>query len=336
MISDKRRILGLSLVDYISMSEEFAGKKVLVTGGAGFIGSHLVDKLLSYDAKLIVVDNLITGRRENLVEAEKKGVKFIEADASAPVEKYLDETVDLIFHLASPASPKGYIDNPIVTYKINSFGTHYLAEYARKVGARMLFASTSEVYGDPLEHPQKESYWGNVNPIGIRACYDESKRFGEMVLSTMARKYDMDVRMVRIFNTYGPRMDPKDGRVVPNFILQSLKEENITVHGDGSQTRSFCYVSDLVEYILRAMIEPEANGVPINVGHTDEFTMLDFAKKIKDLTQSKSEIVFIDRPEDDPGKRKPDLERAKKILKYEPQVKIEEGLIKTIEYFKAI
>jgi nucleoside-diphosphate-sugar epimerase len=241
----------------------------------------------------------------------------------------------MIFHFASPASPVGYMKNPIPTYLVNSFGTHHLAEFAIKTKARLMFASTSEVYGDPLEHPQKETYWGNVNPIGVRACYDVSKRFGEMVLTTQARVSDLDTRIVRIFNTYGPRMDPEDGRVVPNFIKQALKNDPITVHGTGEQTRSFCYVSDLVEYIVRSMIINEAKGIPINIGSPGDVTMLEFAETIKKLTHSNSEITFTDRPEDDPNKRDPDITLAKKILEYEPLVSVEEGLKKTIEYFKS-
>jgi len=207
-------------------------------------------------------------------------------------------------------------------------------EFSKKNKSRMMFASTSEAYGDPLEHPQKETYWGNVNPIGVRACYDESKRFGEMVTATFAREHKVDTRIVRIFNTYGPRMAIDDGRVVPNFILQALKGEPITVHGDGSQTRSFCYVSDLVEYIIRAMENSKAKGEVINIGAKGEYTMLEFAKKIKELTKSKSEITFIDRPEDDPNRREPDIEKAKKLLGYEPQVSIDEGLATTVEYFQ--
>jgi nucleoside-diphosphate-sugar epimerase len=343
--------------------QDYTDAKVLVTGAAGFIPSHLVDRLLKEGAIVTGVDDFITGNKANLEEAQKNDrFTFIEADVSQPVSSYLEprtsnpaprtsnlaprtsqlgtsnsvpETFDMIFHFASPASPVGYMKNPIPTYLVNSFGTHHLAEFAIKTKARLMFASTSEVYGDPLEHPQKETYWGNVNPIGVRACYDVSKRFGEMVLTTQARVSDLDTRIVRIFNTYGPRMDPEDGRVVPNFIKQALKNDPITVHGNGEQTRSFCYVSDLVEYIVRSMIINEAKGIPINIGSPGDVTMLEFAETIKKLTHSNSEITFTDRPEDDPNKRDPDITLAKKILEYEPLVSVEEGLKKTIEYFKS-
>lgn len=321
------------------MTKEFSRKRVLVTGGAGFIGSHLVDQLIRLGASVTVVDNFITGNKANLTEAtESDDFGLIEADASRPPKDYLSagDAFEFIFHLASPASPRGFIDRPVETYLVNAFGTHYLAEYAIQSNARILFASTSEIYGDPKEHPQKEAYWGNVNPIGIRACYDESKRFGEMVLTTLARERVLDARIVRIFNTYGPRMDPKDGRVVPNFILQALKNEPMTVHGDGTQTRSFCYVSDLVKYILRAMLVKDRHNLPINIGNDDEYTVLDFARKIKQLTGSRAEIVFVDRPEDDPNQRRPDLTRAKKILRYHPQVSLDEGLKLTIDYFRSL
>lgn len=320
----------------------FQNKAILVTGGAGFIASHLVERLLSHDARVTAVDNFITGNKDNLIKAlEYQHFRFIEADASQPPQTYLQshqgkiEHFDLIFHLASPASPRGYMDKPIETYTVNSFGTHFLAQYALETGATMLYASTSESYGDPLEHPQKETYWGNVNPVGVRACYDESKRFGEMVLTTWAREKGLDTRIVRIFNTYGPRMDPRDGRVIPNFVTQALKGEPITVHGDGTQTRSFCYVDDLVEFILRMAAVDQAKGEVINIGNPDEYTMLDFAKKVKELTDSNSEIVFVDRPSDDPNQRKPDISKAKEVLGYEPKVSLAEGLGKTIEYFRS-
>ena len=318
------------------MKQEYKDKKILVTGAGGFIGSHLTDRLLSMGAVVVGVDNFITGSEENLVEANKNdNFSFIEANVSEPVETYLkDKDFDYIFHFASPASPVGYMHNPVETYRVNSFGTHYLISFANEIGARFMIASTSEAYGDPLEHPQKETYWGNVNPIGIRACYDESKRFGEMVVSTFARIYKTDIRIVRIFNTYGPRMSVEDGRVVPNFILQAIEGKPITVHGDGQQTRSFCYVDDLVEYIVRSMITDEARGEVINIGSPGEITMLDYAKKIKELAKSNSEIVFVGRPEDDPNRRNPDITKARKILGYEPKISVDEGMSKTIEYFK--
>jgi len=318
------------------MGQKIKDKKILITGGAGFIGSHLTDRLLDIKAKVTVVDNLITGSRQNLVQAEKQpGFRFIQADAAKPVKSYANEKFEYIFHLASPASPVGYMDNPVKTYQVNAFGTNYLFEYAIKTKARFLFASTSEVYGDPLEHPQKESYWGNVNPIGIRACYDESKRFGEMVITTLGRQFNyLNYTIVRIFNTYGPRMTADDQRVMPNLITQALRNKPMTVYGQGKQTRSFCYVSDLVEYILRAGIIDQTKGKVINIGKADEWAMINLAKKIKQLTQTKSKIVFKPQPEDDPQKRRPDISQAIKLLKYRPKVDLEKGLIKTIEYFK--
>lgn len=319
------------------MELNYKDKKVLVTGAAGFIGSHLVDRLLSMGATVVGVDNFITGKSENLDEARgSERFNFIEANVSQPVENYLQKTdFDYIFHFASPASPRGYMDNPVETYKVNSFGTHYLLEFASAHHIRFMMASTSEAYGDPHQHPQKESYWGNVNPVGVRACYDESKRFGEMVVTTFARNFDADTRIVRIFNTYGPRMAVEDGRVVPNFVLQALKNEPITVHGDGQQTRSFCYVSDLVEFIVRSMVTERAKGEVINIGNPGEMTMLSYAQKIKELTKSSSEIVFVGRPEDDPNRREPDISKAKDILEFEPQVSVDEGMLKTIEFFKS-
>ena len=279
------------------MTIDFSGKRCLVTGAGGFIGSHLVDRLLKLGAVVVGAENFITGAKDNLTEAFKnQNFSLIQANVSEPPETYLaDQKFDYIFHFASPASPRGYMDNPVETYKVNSFGTHHLVEYATKIGARFMMASTSEAYGDPLEHPQKETYWGNVNPVGVRACYDESKRFGEMVVSTWARAHQTDTRIVRIFNTYGPRMAIEDGRVVPNFIKQALKNDPVTAHGDGMQTRSFCYIDDLVEYIVRDMISEKAKGEVINIGNPGEMTMLDYAKKIIALSESKSEIVWAFR-----------------------------------------
>ncbi len=315
----------------------FEQKHVLVTGGAGFIGSHLVDRLVAEGATVTVVDNFLTGNRHNLDAAVQTGhVTIIEADAIQPPSTYLpaDRVIDGIFHLASPASPKGYGNHPIETYQVNAFGTHHLAAYAHLYHIPMLYTSTSEAYGDPEEHPQPETYWGHVNPIGIRACYDESKRFGEMVLTTWAREKQLNARIVRIFNTYGPRMDPQDGRVIPNFVNQALKNEPITMYGTGAQTRSFCYVSDLVEFLVRVFVTPEAQGEVINIGNPDEYTMLEFAEKIKQLTASNSEIVYQDLPSDDPARRKPDITKAKRIVGYEPVVTLDEGLRQTIEWFK--
>lgn len=323
----------------MDFKQEFSGKHFLVTGGAGFIGSHLVDRLLESGAAVTVVDNCITGNKNNLEKALLNSkCTLIEADASLPVITYLpaDTHLDGIFHLASPASPRGYMENPIATYEVNSFGTHYLAEYASKNNLRILYSSTSESYGDPQVHPQVETYWGNVNPVGVRSCYDESKRFGEMVLTTWARAKGLDARIVRIFNTYGPRMDKMDGRVIPNFVTQAIHNQPITVYGDGSQTRSFCYVSDLVEFILRMYLTPEAKNEVINIGNPDEYTMLQFAEKIKALVGSTSEIVYEPLPSDDPTRRRPDISKAKQILGYEPKVGLEEGLCQTIEYFRSL
>lgn len=311
-------------------------KVVLVTGGAGFIGSHLIDRLLEEGKTVIAVDNFITGNSSNISHlAGNRRFRFIRADASRPPETYLpSHNVSEIYHLASPASPRGYQDHPIETYCVNSFGTHYLLEFAKKTNAKFLFASTSEVYGDPLEHPQKESYWGNVHTLGVRACYDESKRFGEMTTMVFHREFKLKIRIVRIFNTYGPRMDPRDGRVIPNFLTQALVGKPITVYGDGSQTRSFCYVSDMVDGILRAMRMAQTEGQVFNVGNPDEYTMLTLAKKIKKAVGSSSRIVFSNLPEDDPSRRKPDISQAKLILGWSPKVSLDEGLRPTIAYFK--
>lgn len=313
-----------------------------MTGGAGLIGSHLIDRLLEKGYEVICVDNFITGRRENLAHlVTNENFTLIQADVSQPPESYLKAKspklkADFIFHLASPASPKGYMDHPVETYKVNSFGTHYLLELAKLQRARFLFASTSEIYGDPKIHPQPETYWGNVNPNGARACYDESKRFGEMVCKVFERRYKMDIRVVRIFNTYGPRNDPYDGRVVPNFIVQALKNQPITVYGSGLQTRSFCYVTDLVEGLMKLMFTTKLNGAVVNLGNPQEFTILELAEKVKQLANSKSEIVFKSLPDDDPRQRQPDISLAKKLLDWQPTTPLDEGLPPTVAYFKSI
>jgi dTDP-glucose 4,6-dehydratase/UDP-glucuronate decarboxylase len=311
--------------------------RILVTGGAGFIGSHLVDELIKDNHEVWVADDLITGNMANIDQLTGNPLfHFINADVSQPVDKYLppELKVDQIYHMASPASPRGYQDNPVATYLVNSFGTHYLAEYAQKTGAKLLFASTSEVYGEPLEHPQKESYWGNVNIRGIRSCYDVSKRFGEMVQTVWARDKGLNIRTVRIFNTYGPRMDPKDGRIIPNFVTQAVANVPVTVYGDGSQTRSFCFVSDLVRGLRLVMDSDKAQGEVYNLGNPDERTVLDTAKMIIKMTGSKSEIVFVDRPDDDPSRRRPDTTKIRTELGWEPSVKFEDGLEKTIGFFR--
>lgn len=317
--------------------KNMAKKNVLITGGAGLIGSHLCDLLIEKGCKVTCIDNFITGRRENIAHlAANKNFVFIKADVSVPDIGYRISDIGYIFHLSSPASPKLYVDHPIKTYKVNSFGTHYLLEFAKKQRSRFVFASTSEIYGDPKVHPQTESYWGNVNPIGVRACYDESKRFGEMVCKVFERKYKLDVRIARIFNTYGPRNDPYDGRVIPNFITQALQNKPITIYGDGKQTRSFCYVSDLVEGLYKLMFKASLKGRVINLGNPDEFTILDLAEKVKKMTDSSSKIVFGKKPEDDPSRRKPDITRAKKLLCWQPKIALEQGLPPTIDYFKSL
>jgi nucleoside-diphosphate-sugar epimerase len=316
--------------------------RVLVTGGAGLLGSHLCELLLENNFSVVCVDNFITGRKENLTGVlENPAFELIEADASQPPESYLGQEgdFDYIYHLASPASPKGYQKNPVLTYKVNGFGTHFLLEYARKTGARFLYTSTSEAYGDPLEHPQVEGYWGNVNPIGVRACYDVSKRFGEMACITAVREHDQDVRWVRIFNTYGSRNDPYDGRVIPSFIMNALKNEPIVVYGDGSHTRSYCYVSDLVNGLYKMMMSDRVKGEVINLGNPDEYTVLQTAEVIREVIGSSSEIVFEPLSgvrSEDPKKRQPDISKARELLGWEPVVEFRKGLVPTVEYFKKI
>lgn len=314
-------------------------KRILVTGAAGFIPSHLCEQLVAQGNTVVGVDNFITGNKRNLDQLKDNSLfSFIEADVSMPPMEYLssDSSFDQIYHMASPASPVGYYDEPVKTYMVNAFGTHYLAEFASKIGARFFFASTSEVYGDPLEHPQKETYWGNVHIRGLRSCYDVSKRFGEMVQEVWSRNYDLEVRTVRIFNTYGPRMDPQDGRVIPNFITQALANNPITVYGDGSQTRSFCFVDDLVQGIIKLMNSTPDDHSYYNLGNDDEYTMIDLATLIKESTNSQSEIIFKPLPEDDPTRRRPDISKAKEILDWEPTTSLKDGLDKTVAYFKSL
>ena len=306
--------------------------KVLVTGGAGFIGSHLCARLLAEGHEVVCVDNLLTGRRENIAALlAAPRFTFLEHDVTSP----LAVEAEAIFHLASPASPPGYLAHPVETALVNSLGTYQLLELARQQGARFLLASTSEVYGDPLVHPQPETYWGNVNPIGPRACYDESKRFAEMLTMVYVRRFDLDARIVRIFNCYGPHSDPNDGRLVPNFITQALRGEPLTVYGTGQQTRSLCYVSDLVEGLVRALFTPGTKGRVYNLGNPDEHTVLEYAQLIKRLCQSDSPIVFRPLPtEDDPRRRCPDITRARTELGWEPRVGLVEGLTLTIAWFR--
>jgi len=303
--------------------------RVLVTGGAGFLGSHLCDRLIEQGHDVICLDNYFTGSKKNIEHlADNPRFEFIRHDVT---ESILLE-VDRIYNLACPASPVHYQYNPVKTIKTSILGAVNMLGLAKRVKARILQASTSEVYGDPSVHPQVEEYWGNVNPIGIRSCYDEGKRVAETLFMDYHRQNKVDIRIVRIFNTYGPRMHPNDGRVVSNFIVQALQGKDITVYGDGLQTRSFCFVSDLVEAILRAMEQTEYD-LPINIGNPGEFTILELAEKIIKLTGSKSKIIKEPLPTDDPKQRKPDISKAKKFLNWEPSVNLEEGLKKTIEYF---
>ena len=303
----------------------------VVTGGAGFLGSHLVDYLLARGQKVIAIDNLITGSVKNIAHlAGNKDFKFIKQDVTEYL--YLDEPVDYVWHFASPASPIDYLEIPIQTLKVGSLGTHKALGLAKSKGARFLIASTSEIYGDPLVHPQKEEYWGNVNTIGPRGCYDEAKRFAEAMTMAYHREHGVETRIVRIFNTYGPRMRLNDGRVVPAFVSQALENKPLTVFGEGKQTRSFCYCSDLIEGIYRLM--NSSVDEPVNIGNPHEMTVLEFAKEIIQATGSRSKIVFKPLPQDDPKQRRPDITRAKTKLNWEPKVPLKEGLVKTIEYFR--
>jgi len=309
-----------------------AGKmKVIVTGGAGFIGSHLCDYLLDNGHEAICIDNLLTGSEENISHLLKnENFEFINHDVTEFIR--VDGDLDYILHFASPASPIDYLELPIQTLKVGSLGTHNALGLAKAKNAKFLLASTSEVYGDPLVHPQPESYWGNVNPTGPRGVYDEAKRFAEALTLAYHRTHGIDTRIARIFNTFGPRMRMKDGRVVPNFITQALTKKPLTVYGDGSQTRSFCYISDMVEGIYKLMLSNETE--PVNIGNPEEMSIIDFANKINELTGAESEIVFEDLPVDDPKTRQPDITKAKSVLGWEPKVGLDEGLEKTIDWFK--
>ncbi len=306
--------------------------KILVTGGAGFIGSHLCDYLLEKGHEVIAVDNLITGSKKNIEHlANNPNFKFIEKDI---VKDEIEENPEIIFHLASPASPIDYQENPEETLLVNSVGTLNMLNLAKKTNAKILIASTSEIYGDPKENPQKETYWGNANSFGPRACYDESKRFAEAATYVFLNKHGVDARIIRIFNTYGPRMQKDDGRVISNFINQCLRSEPITIYGDGSQTRSFCYVSDMIEGIYKAMFNENTKGEIFNLGNPEEYSMLELSTKIKEMTNSGQEVVYKPLPEDDPKQRRPDITKAKEELGWEPKVSVNEGLQKTIEYYK--
>lgn len=303
----------------------------LVTGGAGFLGSHLSDRLLADGHRVICVDNLLTGHRRNIRHLiDRDDYRFIEHDITKPLQ--LDERIDQILHFASPASPIDYLELPIQTLKVGSLGTHNTLGLAKHHGARYLLASTSEVYGDPLIHPQPETYWGNVNPVGPRGVYDEAKRFSEAMVMAYHRVHGLDTRIVRIFNTYGPRMRPRDGRVVPAFIDQALNGQPLTIFGDGSQTRSFCYVDDLVEGFIRLLASGEHD--PVNIGNPREMTILQFAEAICEITGAQVEFAFKDLPVDDPKTRQPNITRASSLLGWEPKVQLEDGLRRTVEYFR--
>jgi dTDP-glucose 4,6-dehydratase len=305
--------------------------RILITGGAGFIGSHLGDRFLREGHEVLCLDNLITGTTDNLAHlAGNPKFSFIKHDVTNYI--FVEGPLDAILHFASPASPVDYLQYPIQTLKVGSLGTHKALGLAKEKKARFLLASTSEVYGNPLVHPQKEDYWGNVNPIGPRGVYDEAKRFAEAMTMAYRRYHEVDTRIVRIFNTYGPRMRLNDGRVVPNFIYQALRGEDLTVYGDGSQTRSFCYVDDLVDGIVRLLLSPEPG--PVNLGNPGEYSILQFAREILEITGSRSRVVYQPLPEDDPQVRKPDIRKAREILGWNPKVDLKEGIRKTIPYFQ--
>lgn len=308
-------------------------KRVLVTGGAGFLGSHLCDRLIRAGADVLCVDNFFTGSKNNIDHLlSNSRFELIRHDITSPV--YLE--VDQIYNLACPASPIHYQYNPIKTIKTNVMGTINALGLAKRVKARILQASTSEVYGDPDIHPQREDYWGRVNPIGVRSCYDEGKRAAECLMMDYHRQNKVDIKIVRIFNTYGPRMAINDGRVVSNFILQALKGEDITVYGDGSHTRSFCFVDDLIKGIVRMMETPTGFLGPVNLGNPEEFSILELAEKVIQLTRSRSKIIFRPLPQDDPAQRQPDISLARKELNWKPTVCLEDGLKETIAYFQKI
>ncbi|AFV24578.1 NAD-dependent epimerase/dehydratase [Methanolobus psychrophilus R15] len=304
----------------------------IVTGGAGFLGSHLCDLLIEKGHKVICIDNLVTGKTKNIEHIRFENFTYLKHDITKPV--YFGDKIDYIFHLASPASPVDYLELPIQTLKVGALGTYNMLGLAKEHKARLLLASTSEVYGDPLVNPQPETYWGNVNPIGPRGVYDEAKRYAEAITMAYHTHHGIETRIARIFNTYGPRMRANDGRVVPNFINQALKGEDITVYGDGKQTRSFCYVSDLIEGIYRLMMSEHTD--PVNIGNPAEMTVLEFAERIIEITGSVSRIVYEELPVDDPKVRRPDITRAREVLGWEPKVKLADGLRETIEYFKQV
>ena len=305
----------------------------LISGAAGFIGSHLCDRLIANGHTVLGVDNLITGSRRNLAPLDGHSrFRFLEADVTQPL--IVDGPFDHVWHLASLASPKEYLAHPIETLESGSTGTRNMLEIARRDGARFLLTSTSECYGDPLEHPQKETYWGHVNPVGPRSCYDESKRYAEAFTMAFHRHFGVRTNIARIFNTYGPRMALKDGRVVPAFLDQALHSQPLTIFGDGKQTRSFCYVADLVDGLVRLAASEER--FPVNLGNPVELTMLEFAQRIRDLMGVDLPIVFHPLPEDDPQRRRPDISKAKAVLGWEPKVSLADGLRETVDYFKSV
>jgi dTDP-glucose 4,6-dehydratase len=307
--------------------------RIIVSGAAGFVGSHMCDRLLAEGHTVVALDNFLTGSKRNVAHlSTNPAFQLTEHDVTRPVP--LDGQVDVVLHMASPASPKDYLEHPIQTLDVGSAGTRNMLELARVHQARFLVTSTSETYGDPTVHPQVETYWGNVNPVGPRSCYDESKRFAEAMTMAYHRTYNLRTNIARIFNTYGPRMKLNDGRVVPAFLDQALRGEPITVFGDGSQTRSFCYVTDLVDGLYRLMQCDER--YPVNLGNPQEMTILEFAERIRRLTGSKSGLVHQPLPQDDPKQRKPDIAKAKRLLGWEPHVSLEDGLRETIEYFRKL
>ena len=308
-------------------------KKILVTGGAGFLGSHLCDRLVAQGHHVLCVDNYFTGSRENIVHLlDRSNFEVIRQDICIPLYVEVDE----IYNLACPASPYYYQLDPIQTLKTSVIGAFNMLGLAKRTKAKILQASTSECYGDPTVHPQPETYWGNVNPIGIRSCYDEGKRAAETLFMDYHRKHGVDTRIMRIFNTYGPRMNPNDGRVVSNFIVQALRNEDITIYGDGLQTRSFCYVDDLLDGMMALMNYEGTYPHPVNIGNPGEFSMLELAEKVIQMTGTTSKIVYQELPQDDPKQRKPDISRAKNVLGWEPKIVLNQGLEKTIDYFRNI
>lgn len=320
--------------------QRFANKKALVTGAAGFLGSHLADALLAEGAQVTGVDNFLTGSKDNLAHIKNESFTFIEADVNQSAEAYLNNQVfDFIFHFASPASPPYYQKYPRETYLVNTLATDSLLSYLKQTNpaGTFVFAGTSEAYGDPLEHPQQETYWGHVNPNGPRSMYDESKRLGETICGVFFRTYSIDTRIVRIFNTYGPRIDSNDGRIIPSFITAALKNMPMEVYGDGSQTRSYCYVSDLIEGVLRLSLEPKAKGETVNIGNPGEFSVLETAKIVWKAIHGDTSVPKISSaplPKDDPMKRQPEITKAKELLGWEPTIDFTDGLQKTIDYFR--